>query len=138
MLFKGANFQEGILVLYSMNDDKESLLNYYMENDMFNKIIAVTDEFGEKNSEYYLQILNYFLSKINDSNKSEFESYIKVLMGKINNKGLMNPIILKIVSEKLGNKIKFSLLKPYILNISIKFNKKRKYRKRFKRYEKRN
>ena len=117
MLFKGVNFQEGILVLYSMDDDKESLLSYYMENDMYNKIIAVTDEFGEKNSEYYLQILNYFLSKINDSNKSEFESYIKVLMGKINNKGLMNPIILKIVSEKLGNKIKFSLLKPYILNI---------------------
>ena len=117
MLFKGANFQEGILVLYSMDDDKESLLSYYMENDMYNKIIAVTDEFGEKNSDYYLQILNYFLSKINDSNKSEFESYIKVLMGKINNKGLMNPIILKIVSEKLGNKIKFNLLKPYILNI---------------------
>ena len=77
MIFKGANFQEGLLILYAMSDDKVNLLNYYMENDMYNKIIAVTDEFGSKNSEYYLQILNYFLSKINDSNKSEFESYIK-------------------------------------------------------------
>ena len=117
MIFKGANFQEGLLILYAMSDDKVNLLNYYMENDMYNKIIAVTDEFGSKNSEYYLQILNYFLSKINDSNKSEFESYIKVLMNKINNKGLMNPIIIKIVTKKLGNKIKFSLLKPYLLNI---------------------
>ena len=117
MIFKGANFQEGLLILYAMSDDKVNLLNYYMENDMYNKIIAVTDEFGSKNSKYYLQILNYFLSKVNDSNKSEFESYIKVLMNKINNKGLMNPIIIKIVTKKLGNKIKFSLLKPYLLNI---------------------
>ena len=117
MLFKNANFQEGILILYAMNEDKIGLLNYYMDNNMYNKIIAVTDEFGSKNSKYYLQILNYFLSKINDSNKSDFESYIKVLMNKINDKGYMNPNIIKIVSEKLGNKIKFSLLKPYIINI---------------------
>ena len=117
MLFKSANFQEGIIILYIMNEDKIGLLNYYMDNDMYNKIIAVTDEFGTKNSKYYLQILNYFLSKINDSNKSDLESYIKVLMNKINNKGLMNPNIIKIVSQKLGNKIKFNLLKPYLLNI---------------------
>ena len=123
MLFKNANFQEGILMLYAMNEDKIGLLNYYMDNDMYNKIIAVTDEFGSKNSKYYLQILNYFLSKVNDSNKSEFESYIKVLMNKINNKGYMNPNIIKIVSQKLGNKIKFSLLKPFILNtIKEKYN----------------
>ena len=117
MLFKSSNFQEGILILYALNEDKIGLLNYYIDNDMYNKIIAVTDEFGSKNSKYYLQILNYFLSKVNDSNKSDFESYIKVLMNKINNKGLMNPNIIKIVSKKLGNKIKFHLLKPYILNI---------------------
>jgi len=140
MLFKNANFQEGILILYAMNEDKIGLLNYYMDNDMYNKIIAVTDEFGSKNSKYYLQILNYFLSKVNDSNKSEFESYIKVLMNKINNKGYMNPNIIKIVSQKLGNKIKFSLLKPYILNtIKEKYNtyqstlnEKEKNRKGFK------
>ena len=117
MLLQNANFQEGILIIYAMSEDKIGLLNYYMDNDMYNKIIAVTDEFGSKNSKYYLQILNYFLSKMNEDNKSDFESYIKVLMNKINSKGLMNPNIIKIVSEKLGNKIKFSLLKPYITNI---------------------
>ena len=117
LIFQTANFQEGLLVLFSMNEDKINLLNYYMEHDMYNKIIAVTDEFGSKNSKYYLQILNYFLSKINDSNKSDFESYIKVLMNKINDKGYMNPIIIQSVYQKLGNKVKFSLLKPFILNI---------------------
>jgi hypothetical protein len=123
LIFQNANFQEGILIILSMNEDKTNLLNYYMENDMYNKIIAVTDEFGSKNSKYYIQILNYFLSKMTESNKSDFESYIKVLMNKINDKGYMNPNIIKIVSTKLGNKIKFSLLKPYILNtIKEKYN----------------
>ena len=117
LIFQTTNFQEGLLVLFSMNEDKINLLNYYMEHDMYNKIIAVTDEFGSKNSKYYLQILNYFLSKINDINKSDFESYIKVLMKKINEKGYMNPIIIQSVYQKLGNKVKFSLLKPFILNI---------------------
>ena len=117
LIFQTANFQEGLLILFSMNEDKINLLNYYMQHDMYNKIIAVTDEFGSKNSKYYLQILNYFLSKINDINKSDFESYIKVLMNKINEKGYMNPIIIQSVYQKLGNKVKFSLLKPFILNI---------------------
>jgi hypothetical protein len=117
LLFEGINFQNGLLILYAVHEDKLNLLNYYMEHDMYNKIIAVTDEFGSKNSKYYLQILNYFISKINDENKSDFESYIKVLMNKINDKGLMNPNIIKVVSNKLKDKIKFSLLKPYILNI---------------------
>ena len=117
LLFETINFQNGLLILYAVHEDKLNLLNYYMEHDMYNKIIAVTDEFGSKNSKYYLQILNYFISKINDENKSDFESYIKVLMNKINDKGLMNPNIIKVVSNKLKDKIKFSLLKPYILNI---------------------
>ena len=117
LLFESINFQNGLLILYAVHEDKLNLLNYYMEHDMYNKIIAVTDEFGSKNSKYYLQILNYFISKINDENKSDFESYIKVLMNKINDKGLMNPNIIKVVSNKLKDKIKFSLLKPYILNI---------------------
>ncbi len=117
LLFEGINFQNGLLILYAVHEDKLNLLNYYMEHDTYNKIIAVTDEFGSKNSKYYLQILNYFISKINDENKSDFESYIKVLMNKINDKGLMNPNIIKVVSNKLKDKIKFSLLKPYILNI---------------------
>ena len=117
LLFQTANFEEGILILYAMNEDKIYLLNYYMEHDMYNKIIAVTDEFGAKNSKYYLQILNYFISKINEENKSDFESYIKVLMNKINDKGFMNPIIIQSIIQKLGNKIKFSLFKPYIINL---------------------
>ena len=117
LIFQTANFQEGLLILFSMNEDKINLLNYYMEHDMYNKIIAVTDEFGSRNSKYYLQILNYFLSKINEINKFDFESYIKVLLNKINEKGYMNPIIIQNVYQKLGNKVKFSLLKPFILNI---------------------
>ena len=38
-------------------------------------------------------------------------------MNKINNKGYMNPNIIKDISKKLKNKIKISLLKPFILNI---------------------
>ena len=117
LLFHTSNFQEGILILYAMNGDKVNLLNYYMDNDMYNKIIALTDEFGAINSNYYIKILNYFISKYNDNDKENFESYIKVLLNKINNKGYMNPNILKEVSKKLKNKIKFSLLKPYLLNI---------------------
>ena len=117
LLFQTSNFQEGILILNAMNGDKINLLNYYMDHNLYNKIIAVTDEFGSINSNYYLQILNYFISHYNENNKEYFESYIKVLMNKINEKGYMNPNIIKEVSKKLKNKIKFSLLKPYILNI---------------------
>ena len=117
LLFQTSDFQEGILILNAIYGDKINLLNYYMDNDMYNKIIAVTDEFGAINSNYYIQILNYFISKYNENNKEDFESYIKVLLNKINDKGYMNPNIIKDVSIKLKNKIKFSLLKPYILNI---------------------
>ena len=117
LLFQTSDFQEGILILNAINGDKINLLNYYMDNNMFNKIIAVTDEFGAINSNYYIQILNYFISKFNENNKGDFESYIKVLMNKINDKGYMNPNIIKDVSKKLKNNIKFSLLKPFILNI---------------------
>ena len=34
LIFQTANFQEGLLVLFSMNEDKINLLNYYMEHDM--------------------------------------------------------------------------------------------------------
>ena len=117
LLFQTSDFQEGILILNAIYGDKINLLNYYMDNDMYNKIIAVTDEFGAINSNYYIQILNYFITKYNENNKEDFESYIKVLLNKINDKGYMNPNIIKDVSIKLKNKIKFSLLKPYILNI---------------------
>ena len=117
LLFKTSDFQEGIIILNALNGDKKSLLNYYMDNNLYNKIIAVTDEFGIINSNYYIQILNYFILNYNDNNKEDFESYIKVLMNKINNKGYMNPIIIKEVSTKLKGKIKFSLLKPFIINI---------------------
>ena len=44
-------------------------------------------------------------------------------MNKIYNKGYMNPNIIKDVSKKLKNKIKFSVLKPFIINImKEKFN----------------
>ena len=117
LLFQTSNFQEGILILNAINGDKINLLNYYMDNNLYNKIIAVTDEFGSINSNYYIRILNYFIRQYNENNNEDFESYIKVLLNKINDKGYMNPNILKDVSKKLKNKIKFSLLKPFILNI---------------------
>ena len=123
LLFQTSNFQEGLLIMHAMNGDKIDLLNYYMDKNMYNKLIAVTDEFGAINSNYYLQILNYFISKYNDIKNEDFESYIKVLMNKIYNKGYMNPNIIKDVSKKLKNKIKFSVLKPFIINImKEKFN----------------
>ena len=117
VLFQTSNFQEGILILNAINDDKVNLLNYYMDNNMYNKIIAVTDEFGTMDHNYYIRILNYFINQYNEKGEEDFESYIKVLLNKINDKGYMNPNIIKDVSTKLKNKIKFSLLKPYILNI---------------------
>ena len=117
LLFQTSDFQEGILILNAIRGDKINLLNYYMDNNLYNKIIAVTDEFATINSNYYIQILNYFISKYNDNNKEDFESYIKVLLNKINNKGYMNPVIIKEVSKKLKGKIKFNLIKPFIIKI---------------------
>ena len=119
ILFKSADFIDGLIILNNLNGDKISLLNYYMENDMDKRILAEADEYGAINSNYYIRILNYFLNKYisNDKEKTIIESHIKVLLNKIQEKGFMSPMIIKEISKKLKGKVKFILLKPFIINM---------------------
>jgi len=97
MLFKFKEFKQGIEALSKIINKKHELLNIYMLQKNYEKIIQMCDELNDSGISAAGIILNYFLDKKlrEKMNKEEIEdinNYLKKFLLKILDENLIFPI----------------------------------------------
>ena len=106
MLFKYKEFKQGIEIISKMINKKQELLNIYMINKEYQKIIDMCNVLDESGISSIGIILNYFLDKklraqLNESELDEINKYLKILLEIILQNNLLLPIsVLNIINEK--------------------------------------
>ena len=119
MLFKYKNFNQGIEVLSKMVNKKQELLNIYMTQKNYEKIIEMCYNLNESGISSVGIILNYFIDKNLRNNMDEQEikkinEYLKKFLGKILEDNLMIPVsVLNIIKEK-NNELPFDIINFFI------------------------
>ena len=119
MLFKFKEFKQGIEFISKMINKKQELLNIYMVNKEYQKIIDMCNISDESGISSIGIILNYFLDKklrsqLNESEINEINEYLKKLLEKILKDNLLLPIsVLNIINEK-NNEIPVEILNFFI------------------------
>ena len=114
-LFITYNFKEGIIYLNEILNDQMRLLQIYMENKNYEKILNICDSYGQKNNDIYFQSLYYFIKNYSEDNSTE--KYIDMLLARLYEKGLLTTIAIVEISKKLQNHMKFSIIRKYISNV---------------------
>ena len=114
-LFITYNFKEGIIYLNEILNDQMRLLQIYMENKNYEKILNICDSYGQKNNDIYFQSLYYFIKTYSEDNSTE--KYIDMLLARLYEKGLLTTIAIVEISKKLQNHMKFSIIRKYISNV---------------------
>ena len=119
MLFKFKEFKQGIEFISKLINKKQELLNIYMLNKEYQKIIDMCNISDESGISSIGIILNYFLDKklrsqLDESGITEINEYLKKLLKKILDDNLLLPIsVLNIINEK-NNEIPVEILNFFI------------------------
>ena len=119
MLFKFKEFKQGIEFISKLINKKQELLNIYMLNKEYQKIIDMCNISDESGISSIGIILNYFLDKklrsqLDESGINEINEYLKKLLEKILDDNLLLPIsVLNIINEK-NNEIPVEILNFFI------------------------
>jgi hypothetical protein len=119
MLFKFKEFKQGIEVLSKIINKKQELLNIYMQEKNYEKIIEMCYNLNESGISSAGIILNYFLDKNLRKSMEEIEikkinEYLKKFLGKILDDNLLLPIsVLSIINEK-NNDIPVDIINDFI------------------------
>ena len=119
MLFKYKEFKQGIEFISKLINKKQELLNIYMLNKEYQKIIDMCNISDESGISSIGIILNYFLDKklrsqLDESGINEINEYLKKLLEKILDDNLLLPIsVLNIINEK-NNEIPVEILNFFI------------------------
>ena len=119
MLFKFKEFKQGIEFISKLINKKQELLNIYMLNKEYQKIIDMCNISDESGISSIGIILNYFLDKklrsqLDESGINEINEYLKKLLEKILKDNLLLPIsVLNIINEK-NNEIPVEILNFFI------------------------
>jgi hypothetical protein len=106
MLFKYKEFKQGIEVLSRILNKKHELLNIYMTQRDYEKIIEMCYNLNESGISSAGIILNYFIDKklrkaMDREEIKKINEYLKKFLGKILEDNLMLPIsVLNIINEK--------------------------------------
>ena len=119
MLFKFKEFKQGIEFISQMINKKQELLNIYMLNREYQKIIDMCNILDESGISSIGIILNYFLDKklrsqLDEIGINDINDYLKKLLQKILDDNLLLPIsVLNIINEK-NNEIPVEILNFFI------------------------
>ena len=106
MLFKFKQFDKGIEVLSKIINKKQDLLNIYMTQKNYEKIIEMCYNLNESGISSAGIILNYFIDKkmrqkMNEEEIKKINEYLKQFLGKILEDNLMLSVnVLNIINEK--------------------------------------
>ena len=138
ILFKYNKFKEGINMLKEISNQKQDLIQFYIENKNYDKLIEIIDniilnneKFDEKNINdkfnpdlsFIVIILKFFISQKNKNADKKVDIYIKNILNKISNSSelFFSHDFIKILYE-LNNEFSLDDLNIYINNIINKEN----------------
>ena len=125
MLFKFKEFKQGIEVLSKIINKKHELLNIYMLQRDYEKIIQMCDNLNDSGISAVGIILNFFLDKnlrekMNEEEINILNEYLKKFLGKILDDNLMFPIsVLNIINEK-NNELPIDIINFFIEKTILK------------------
>lgn len=115
MLFKIYNFTNGITELSEIMELKQELLQIYMENHNYDKIIDACQHYGSVEVNYWVQALNYFISISTEGTKSFLEKYIKRILQEVSQNESLSPLLLLEIIKKSKN-VQFVTVKDVLLD----------------------
>ena len=138
ILFKYNKFKEGINMLKEISNQKQDLIQFYIENKNYDKLIEIIDniilnneKIEEKNINdkfnpdlsFIVIILKFFISQKNKNTDKKVDIYIKNILNKISNSSelFFAHDFIKILYE-LNNEFSLDDLNIYINNIINKEN----------------
>ena len=138
ILFKYNKFKEGINMLKEISNQKQDLIQFYIENKNYDKLIEIIDniilnneKLDEKNINdkfnpdlsFIVIILKFFISQKNKNADKKVDIYIKNILNKISNSSelFFAHDFIKILYE-LNNEFSLDDLNIYINNIINKEN----------------
>ena len=138
ILFKYNKFKEGINMLKEISNQKQDLIQFYIENKNYDKLIEIMDniilnneKIEEKNINdkfnpdlsFIVIILKFFISQKNKNADKKVDIYIKNILNKISNSSelFFAHDFIKILYE-LNNEFSLDDLNIYINNIINKEN----------------
>ena len=138
ILFKYNKFKEGINMLKEISNQKQDLIQFYIENKNYDKLIEIIDniilnneKLDEKNINdkfnpdlsFIVIILKFFISQKNKNADKKVDIYIKNILNKISNSSelFFSHDFIKILYE-LNNEFSLDDLNIYINNIINKEN----------------
>ena len=138
ILFKYNKFKEGINMLKEISNQKQDLIQFYIENKNYDKLIEIIDniilnneKIEEKNINdkfnpdlsFIVIILKFFISQKNKNADKKVDIYIKNILNKISNSSelFFSHDFIKILYE-LNNEFSLDDLIIYINNIINKEN----------------
>ena len=138
ILFKYNKFKEGINMLKEISNQKQDLIQFYIENKNYDKLIEIIDniilnneKIEEKNINdkfnpdlsFIVIILKFFISQKNKNADKKVDIYIKNILNKISNSSelFFSHDFIKILYE-LNNEFSLDDLNIYINNIINKEN----------------
>ena len=138
ILFKYNKFKEGINMLKEISNQKQDLIQFYIENKNYDKLIEIIDniilnneKIEEKNINdkfnpdlsFIVIILKFFISQKNKNADKKVDIYIKNILNKISNSSelFFAYDFIKILYE-LNNEFSLDDLNIYINNIINKEN----------------
>ena len=121
ILFKYKEFKEGIEILSQIIKKNQELLNIYMSEKDYEKIIDICS--NNNNTDTTISscglVLNYFLDKnlrksMNNEEISKLDEFLKKFLMKILDENLMLPVsVLQIINER-NNDLPIDIINPFI------------------------
>ena len=138
ILFKYNKFKEGINMLKEISNQKQDLIQFYIENKNYDKLIEIIDNIILNNEKldkknindkfnpdlsFIVIILKFFISQKNKNADKKVDIYIKNILNKISNSSelFFSHDFIKILYE-LNNEFSLDDLNIYINNIINKEN----------------
>lgn len=119
LLFKTHNFTEGTILISEITEQRIELLEIYKETKNYEKIFQICNTYGDTDNNIYIQSLNYFIEIYdkNDKDAQLIEKYITNILTIIAQKNIMSSILILEIAKKMKHKLKFNILKEFILNM---------------------
>ena len=100
LLFKIYGFQNGVVELNEILELKQELMQLYMDNHNYDKLVSLCNSYGQSDMNYWVQALNYFLGISTNTTKGLLEKYIKQTLDNLFQSESVSPLVLLEIINK--------------------------------------
>jgi hypothetical protein len=121
LLFKIYGFQNGVVELNEILELKQELMQLYMDNHNYDKLVSLCNSYGQSDMNYWVQALNYFLGISTNTTKGLLEKYIKQTLDNLFQSESVSPLVLlEIINKSKERSIPFETIKDVLLRFLSK------------------